>query len=86
MSAQGKPEGFYGDEIRIEFNPMSGCVFLVDADYNAAMMNGDKLETWLTCPYCGHEGFKEDMDHDAENEECSRYLREIGVPALGGEE
>ena len=43
------------------------------------MMNGDKLETWYNCPYCGHEGFKEDMEHEPHNSECTRYLKEIGV-------
>jgi len=42
-------------------------------------MNGNNLEIWYNCPYCGHEGFKEDMEHDFESSECIRYLIEIGV-------
>lgn len=68
--------------IKIEFNPNSGNVFLVDGDYNAAMMNGDKLCDWYSCPICGHEGFKEDMNHNEDvvgfNEECQEYLNDIG--------
>jgi len=65
------------DNVAIELNPSSGNVFLVDEDYNVAMMNGDKLEQWYSCPYCGHEGFKEDMQHEPENKECLDYLKEI---------
>lgn len=68
-----------GDEIHIEFNPNSGTVFLVDEDFNVAMMNGDKLEQWYYCPYCGHEGFLEDMDHEPEHSECIEYMEQIGV-------
>ena len=68
-----------GDGVKVEFNPHSGKVFLVDNDYNVAMMNGHNLEDWFTCPYCGHEGFKEDMKHEPEDEECTRYLEDIGV-------
>ena len=67
------------DNVAVEMNMMSGNVFLVDEDYNVAMMNGDKLEDWFNCPYCGHEGFKEDMHHVPDNAECTRYLTEIGV-------
>lgn len=68
-----------GDGVTVEMNPNSGNVFLVDEDYNVAMMNGDKLEDWFSCPYCGHEGFKEDMAHEPEDEDCTRYLEDIGV-------
>ncbi len=67
------------DEIHIEFNPNSGAVFLIDSDYNVAMMNGDNMELWYNCPYCGHEGFKEDMKHDAINQDCTDYMIEIGA-------
>jgi hypothetical protein len=42
-------------------------------------MNGDKLETWHSCPYCGHEGFKEDMAHEPQAADCTEYLQQIGV-------
>ena len=68
---------FLGDGVKVEFNPNSGNVFLVDEDYNVAMMNGDKLEDWFYCPVCGHEGFLDEMDHSEDNEECQEYLESI---------
>lgn len=67
---------FFGQVTGVEFNPNSGNVFLVDEDYNIAMMNGDKLEDFFFCPECGHEGFLEDMDHEG-NEGCQEYLKSI---------
>lgn len=75
---QGFPEDFEDNETTIMFNTHSGNVFFTNADYQAAMMNGDKLEMWYNCPECGHEGFKEDMEHDG-GAECQRYLKDIGV-------
>ena len=75
----GLPEDFEDNEVIIMFNTHSGSVFLTNSDYQAAMMNGDNLEMWYNCPYCGHEGFKEDMTHDPKDEDCTRYLEEIGV-------
>ena len=76
---QGFPEYFEDDETTIMFNTHSGNVFFTNSEYQVCIMNDDKLETWYNCPYCGHEGFKEDMEHDPENEECTCYLKEIGV-------
>ena len=67
------------DGVAVEFNPNSGNVFLVDENYNVAMMNRDKLEKWYNCPYCGHEGFLEDMQHEAKDQECTDYMIEIGA-------
>lgn len=71
------PNVLDGSEINVKFNPYSGSVFLVDEDYNVAMMNGDTLELWYSCPMCGHEGFLEDMEHNDDDEECQEYLNEI---------
>ena len=70
---------YLSDGVHIGFNTHSGYVFLTDDCYNVAMMNGEYLEDWFTCPYCGHEGFKEDMEHEPENEECTEYLISIGA-------
>ena len=70
---------FLGDGITLNLNTNSGFVFLSDEDFNVGMMNGDKLEKWFNCPVCGHEGFKEDMKHREDNEECKQYLHDIGV-------
>ena len=67
---------FLGNDVRVEFNPNSGNVFLVDGDYNVAMMNGEDLEDWFFCLECGHEGFREDMPHKG-NKGCKQYLADI---------
>lgn len=54
-----------GDGIKVEFNPNSGNVFLVDDDYNVAMLNDNgKLENFLTCTYCGNEGLRSEIEID----------------------
>lgn len=58
------PPDELGDGVTVAMNTNSGYVFLTDEDYNTAMMNGDKLEMWLMCPECGHEGFAEDIDDE----------------------
>ena len=70
---------FMGEGLTLNFNKNSGYVFLCDEDYNVAMLNGDKIEQWFNCPQCGHEGFKEDMQHGEDNKDCQEYLKEIGV-------
>ena len=72
-------EFFDDDGVRPGFNTHSGYVFLTNNNYDVAMMNGWYLEDWFSCPYCGHEGFKEDMEHEPESEGCTEYLKEIGV-------
>lgn len=76
---QGLPEDFWEDEVTITMNTSSGYVFLTNSDYQVAMMNGAKLESWYSCPICGHEGFKEDMAHGEGDKECQEYLQDIGA-------
>ena len=76
---QGLPVDFWDEGVHIAFNTHSGYVFLTNSDFQAAMMNGDNLESHYFCPYCGHEGFKEDMEHDPEADDCTEYLEQIGV-------
>ena len=64
-------------KVAVEFNPMSGCVFLVDEDYNTGMMNGDDLEQWHNCPECGEEGFLEDIV-EIGKDCCLDWLEEAG--------
>ena len=61
-----------GDGVAVEFNPESGNVFLVDEDYNVAMLNDGKLENLITCIYCGAEGFKSELklDDDGNCPDC----------------
>ncbi len=55
-------------------NTHSGCVFLSDEDFNVAMVNGDTLEQFHSCPECGAEGFAEDPP---DNECCQQYLNAV---------
>jgi hypothetical protein len=64
-------------KVEVFFNTHSGYVFLSDGDYRVWMMNGDTIEEWYSCPECGHEGFLEDMEHEPEGEDCTRYMKEI---------
>ena len=76
---QGFPDDFEDYETTIMFNTYSGNVFFTNSDFQVAMMNDDKLESFYSCPYCGHEGFAEDMEHDPKDDDCTRYLIDIGV-------
>ena len=76
---QGLPEDFCNEEVVPMMNQNSGYVVLTNAECQVAMMNGDKLESWYTCHQCGHEGFKEDMRHNMDDELCREYLQDIGV-------
>jgi hypothetical protein len=68
---QGLPYDFDTYNVVPMFNTKSGCVFLTNEEYQAAMLNGDKLESWYYCPNCGHEGFKEDCQlNDAGCNHC----------------
>lgn len=74
----GLPDNFSNENVAIELNTESGTVFLVNADYQVALLNGDNLELWHYCPECGHEGFSEDMAHSG-NAECTDFLESIGL-------
>ena len=75
---KGLPEDFDNDAVTIMMNTHSGNVFLTNSDFQVAMINGDKLESFYSCPICGHEGFKEDMEHDGDDD-CQEYLKDIGI-------
>ena len=70
---------YLGDNVKIMMNQNSGNVFLTDEDCNVAMMNGEYLEDFYTCPICGHEGFKEDMEHNEDDEDCQEYLKDMNI-------
>lgn len=55
----GLPDDFNDGEIVPMINKKSRNVFLTNNDYQVAMMNGDKLESWYSCANCGNEGFLE---------------------------
>lgn len=77
---QGLPRDFNDDEVVPMFNKNSGNVFLTNSDYQVAMLNGNNLESFYSCPECGHEGFLEDMYHlhaDNQNQNCKEYIESI---------
>jgi len=68
------PPEFLGSGVRIMMNMLSGYVFLSDEDFAVAMMNGDTLEEFHSCPECGAEGFAEEL---GEHSCCRDYLKSI---------
>ena len=76
---KGLPDDFESDGVTVMMNFNSGSVFLTNSEYQVAMMNGDNLESFYSCPICGHEGFKEDMPHNEDDKECQEYLKDIGI-------
>jgi hypothetical protein len=73
----GLPNDFSLNGLTIAFNTSSGNVFFTNEDMQAAMLNGNKLESFYYCPECGHEGFLDEMEHNPDNEECQSYLTDI---------
>ncbi len=62
---QGLPEDFYNEEVTIMFNTHSGNVFLTNSEFQVAMMNGDRLESFYTDFETGEEGFKNELSEEA---------------------
>ena len=58
---QGLPECFYEDGVRVGFNMNSGYVWLENSEGQAAMLNGDRLELFITLSSSGREGFAEEL-------------------------
>ena len=67
MREQGLPEDFYNNEVHPMMNQISGNVFLTNSEYQIAMMNGDKLESFYTLSYHGREGFLDELLIDYNN-------------------
>lgn len=57
----GLPDDFSKDGVHPMFNKMSGFVFLTNDEFQVAMMNGDKLESFYSSPYEGREGFFDEL-------------------------
>ncbi len=60
MRTQGLPNDFDDCEVTPVMNQCSGDVFLSNAQYQVAMMNGGKLESFYTLP-SGKEGFANEL-------------------------
>ena len=66
------PNSFSQQGVRVAMNMSSGYVFLVNDDYQVAMMNGDVMEIFHTTPYHGHEGFLEDLLNELTPDELNQ--------------
>jgi len=73
----GFPEDFEDDEVTIMFNQNSGNVFFTNSEFQVCMMNGDDLESFYSCPICGHEGFMDEIDHSEDDKECQEWIKDI---------
>lgn len=69
---------YFGEVKRVGFNQKSGNVWLEDEDYNCLMINGDRLDLFISTPYNGIEGFLDDIlneyDLDDIHVEDKEYL------------
>lgn len=75
-----KTKYFEGTGATVEFNPMSGYVFLVDEGYNVAMLNVDgELEDFHSCPYCGGEGLSSEFRDQNDAECCTEYADDLEI-------
>jgi hypothetical protein len=77
MTKQGLPDDFYNNEVTVMMNKYSGNVFLTNSEYQVAMMNDNKLESFYSLPYSGEEGFLEDLlelNPDNLNQEDIDYI------------
>lgn len=88
---QGLPRGFDDAKVRPAMNSHSAYVFLVNDDFQVAMMNGDKLEQFYTSPYNGEEGFWEELvegfkDMHPDDQDWMRQIAEAGGHELPEEE
>lgn len=55
------PDNFGNSGVKLAFNKNSGNVFLVNDDYQVAMLNDDVLGIFHSTPYSGLEGFLSDL-------------------------
>lgn len=72
---QGLPEDFYFEEVTIMMNMYSGNVFLTNSEFQVAMLNGDKLESFYNCPNCGNEGFNDEYPFKENDGACSKACK-----------
>ena len=74
---KGFPNDFEVDEVTIMMNQNSGNVFFTNSEYQVCMMNGDDLESFYSCPICGHEGFLDEIEHGEDEEECQEWIKDV---------
>lgn len=76
----GLPGDFLDAEVMPMFNQNSGTVFLTNSDNQVAMFDGEKLESWYSCPVCGCEGYLADVinkkNHD-DDSDCKDWVKNL---------
>ena len=88
MREQGLPDDFCDDGVIPMMNRNSGFVFLTNSEFQTAMMNGDKLESFYFLAYAGNEGFASELYEEFQGgfidhhdlEQLSSILGENGMP------
>lgn len=67
------PETWSDDGVYLDFNSMSGKVFLANSDYQTLMTTDYGLMMWYNTPYYGNEGtlfdLTRDFQHDTSNDD-----------------
>ena len=87
----GLPDDFSDERVRPAFNRNSGHVFLVNCEYQVAMLRDGRLQSWYSCPYRGEEGFFDDLveqyaDMHPDDQEYMRSLAEVRGESIPGVE
>jgi hypothetical protein len=76
LEDQGLPEDFNDDGLTIMMNTNSGNVFFTNEDFQVAMVNGDKLKSFYSCPNCGNEGFADEiLTKSGKCKECKEKVK-----------
>jgi len=91
----GLPKDFDDRGVKLAFNRSSGNVFLVNEEYQVAMVEGLCLESFYSSPYEGKEGFFTDLlsEYPSMHREDQEWFRDIAeatgkqdlLPALDDE-
>lgn len=79
------PKSWYDNEVHLEFNPYSGCVFLTNSDYQVLVLEDGGLVGFYTTPYDGHEGTLDELReaYDADwHDEDKEYLLSVAESDL----
>lgn len=86
-NSQGLPLDFEDNGVKPAMNRNSGFVFLVNEECQTAMMNGDRLESFYSTPYEGHEGFFDELleEYADMHHEDQQYMRQL-AETLGRED
>jgi len=77
----------FGDEgVKLMMNTSSGFVFLTNSEFEVLMMHNGVLEQFFSCSYCGHEGFRDEFKHEAQDPDCFAEMRRVSGKDDGEDE